>query len=493
MPLSPDASLESLGITSGDLIYFSTNRSAFWPNPNIGEPVAVAVAVDPVSESHRMPESCSNGEETSNSGDQIQESASIESSNLEGTADLGIISPNQEIAVPGLPQVQDLGLNQTLISQGSHTQGKNCSNQPESQSPTLEETEEAMEIDTDSAVQKFSEPYFLRRVLREELEDDRIDHKLMVIAFHAVLLESGFIGFDSISRMPVNRFHLSDKRSFAVFTVRYTLPELLKKSNPESDFTDHVVIKFQNLGNFINVYGCLSKGGSPYRICLDERRFAPILDCVWANCDENGRMEMDEDVSLKSYQEKEVFEFWRTVKDGLALPLLFDLCESSGLALPACLMRLPTELKLKIFESLSGKDLARVECVCSELRYLASNNDLWKQKTTEEFGDGSSSGQGMVNWREKFVSNWEKRQQQKLAITLWPGYPRIQRPQPQLLPRIWRDPDPFGGGLGPGIIGGDYDLLPGPIRSPLRFPRARPGFMRNFSPNCNLGGRHDDA
>ncbi|KAJ0836150.1 putative F-box domain-containing protein [Helianthus annuus] len=33
-------------------------------------------------------------------------------------------------------------------------------------------------------------------------------------------------------------------------------------------------------------------------------------------------------------------------------------------------MRLPTELKLKILESVSCVDIAKVSCVCSELRFL---------------------------------------------------------------------------------------------------------------------------
>ncbi|KAF5760297.1 putative F-box-like domain superfamily protein [Helianthus annuus] len=50
----------------------------------------------------------------------------------------------------------------------------------------------------------------------------------------------------------------------------------------------------------------------------------------------------------------------------------------------ACLlMRLPTELKLKILESVS--------CVCSELRFLASSDDLGKQMHIKQFGNVCSS------------------------------------------------------------------------------------------------------
>ncbi|GLU03377.1 hypothetical protein SLE2022_205790 [Rubroshorea leprosula] len=428
-PSSYDASLESLGVTAGDLVYFSLNPNAFSPNPEAL-----------VQGSRQTHEPCTS-RERSIPGTQIQEPMSNQPENLGETTNLGINCPNQETAVPVLPQIQNIGSNQSEVSQGTHMQCMNCSNRQtalqnlsvqeqskefsNTQGPggfqetmetghgTLEEAE-TMEIGSVSGVEKFSEPYFLRRVLREELGNNGSDHKLLVIAVHAVLLESGFIGIDSVSRRPIDGFHLPEDWPSSSFTVslRYSRPELLSNSNSVSNMTDYVVMKFQILGHFINVYACLGKGGSSYRVCLDEGRFAPTLDSVWANCEKNDQM--DEDGSLKSYPENEVFNFWRIVKDGLALPLLIDLCERTGLGPPACLMRLPTELKLKVFESLSGVDIARMGCVCTEMRYLASNNDLWKQKFTEEFG-GRTAAQGMVNWRRTFVFNWERRKKLKLV------------------------------------------------------------------------------
>ncbi|GLU03378.1 hypothetical protein SLE2022_205800 [Rubroshorea leprosula] len=501
-PSSSDASLESLGVTAGDLVYFSLNPNAFSPNPEAL-----------VQGSRQMHEPCTS-RERSIPGTQIQEPMSNQPENLGETTNLGINCPNQETAVPGLPQIQNIGSNQSQVSQGTHMQCMNCSNRQtalqdlsvqeqskefsNTQGPggfqetmetghgTLEEAE-TMEIDGGSGVKKFSEPYFLRRVLREELGNDGSDHKLLVIAVHAVFLESGFIGIDSVSRRPIDGFHLPEDWPSSSFTVSlwYSLPELLSNSNSVSNMTDYVVMKFQILGHFINVHACLAKGGSSYRVCLDEGRFAQTLDSVWANCEKNDRM--DEDGSLKPYPENEVFNFWRIVKDGLALPLWIDLCERTGLAPPACLRRLPTELKLKVFESLSGVDIARMGCVCTEMRYLASNNDLWKQKFTEEFGDGTTA-QGMVNWRDKFVSNWEKRKKRKLAVALWRDYPRPERSFNAV---YRRNPNPFG--VFP-MIGGDYDLLPVPAvnypfaRSGLAFTQSRP--RQNFRPYCNLGRTH---
>ena len=97
------------------------------------------------------------------------------------------------------------------------------------------------------------------------------------------------------------------------------------------------------------------------------------------------------------------------MKDGLVTPLLIDLCDKFGLEPPPCFTRLPTELKVKIVESLTGASLAKMACVCREIRCMASGNDLWKQKIWEEakhlllVGNG---GRGSVNWKAKFASFW---------------------------------------------------------------------------------------
>nr|POF24954.1 hypothetical protein CFP56_44830 [Quercus suber] len=71
-----------------------------------------------------------------------------------------------------------------------------------------------MELDNGSSVlsrKKYFKHCFLRRVLKEELGGgDGSDHKLMVIVIHAVLLESGFVGFDYVLGMRVDVFHLPD-------------------------------------------------------------------------------------------------------------------------------------------------------------------------------------------------------------------------------------------------------------------------------------------
>ena len=143
-------------------------------------------------------------------------------------------------------------------------------------------------------------------------------------------------------------------------------------------------------------------------MCLNENRFVPALESLWAaNSDSN-----DEINNQEGYPEIEVFEFWKTVKDEIALPLLIDLCEMAGLVLPPCLMRLLPDLKLKIFESLPVVDLVKVGCVCSELQNLSTFNELWKQKSAEEFGNRTGA-KGWIHWKKNFKSFWERKKKRK--------------------------------------------------------------------------------
>ncbi|XP_022763538.1 F-box protein SKIP22-like [Durio zibethinus] len=438
---SPQASLQSLGVAPGDLIYFSLNPFAFSSFSFTQDPQTVTLIEEP----NQMPES----------------------------------SANQETPVQELPQFQEPMAKESEVSQETKETGG-----PES-----------MDTDAFAVSERFSEPYFLRKVLGEELGDNGSIHKLLAIAVHAVFLDSGFVGFDPVSRLQIDKFHLPDEWSCPV-SICYSLPELLRDDdNSGSNLTDYVVLKFQTLGHFCQVYGSLI-GSGIYKLSLDEYRFAPTLDLVWANNFENGDKKdttnATKDGSFNSYPENEVFEFWKIVKDGLALPLLIDISRRNDLFLPACLMRLPTELKLKILESLPGADVARMGCVCSEMRYLASNNDLWKQKFEEEFADWPG-GMRMGNWKKMFHSIWESRKKQNQAITRWLGFPRVDRP---FYFPIRRDPNPFG--VHPFVVGGDYDFMPAfapPVFLPPFFPHQCPRHRgrRNFGPNCNLGEGHNNA
>ncbi|KAL2513492.1 F-box protein SKIP22 [Forsythia ovata] len=117
-----------------------------------------------------------------------------------------------------------------------------------------------------------------------------------------------------------------------------------------------------------------------------------------------------EDVFSRRFARKQVIEFRKTVKDKLALPLLYELCEKAGVGLPSRFMQLPSDLKLKIFESLPGVDVARLSCVCLELKDLGSSEDLWKLKFTEESGDRLSQN---WSWRRTFALFWQDQKKKR--------------------------------------------------------------------------------
>nr|TKR85111.1 F-box protein SKIP22-like [Populus alba] len=134
---------------------------------------------------------------------------------------------------------------------------------------------------------------------------------------------------------------------------------------PENvDVAESIYVKVQCSEDIVNVCGSLTKGGSDiHRVCLNGKGFGRTINLLRANCERNSLMN-DND-------KNEVRQLEKVLKDGLALPLLIDLCEKTGMAPPPCFDRLPRELKLKIMDLLSLVDVGRMECVCSELRFLS--------------------------------------------------------------------------------------------------------------------------
>ncbi|WCJ18043.1 F-box family protein [Euphorbia peplus] len=325
----------------------------------------------------------------------------------------------------------------------------------------IEEFEDVGFVDLDG--KRLSEPYFLRRVLCEDMGSDFSDTKLVFLAIHAVFLESGFVGFDSLSGLRVDLFDIMKEQVSMSFTtsVSYSLPELLLNDND----AESVVLKFQTLGHYVNVYGSL--GGTDqlglHKLNVDKSRFVPAIGTFWAMGD--GCERLNEKGSSIADAEKVIFEFWKFVKDGLALPLLIDLCEKTGLDLPPCLIRLPADLKFRILELLPGQDVAKVACVCNEMKYLASNNELWKEKYMSEFSSASGAvSSRTTNWKKRFASAWEnskKRYREGRFIRTANPFGPNPFGVPQPLPG--HGPNPFG----------VPQLLPGHGPNPLRFRLVR--------------------
>ncbi|KAK1359101.1 F-box protein SKIP22 [Heracleum sosnowskyi] len=464
---SPHQTLQSLGVISGDLLFFSVN-SIFSPDPtrpgfeNLQDSVSVSV---------------------------------VESSTVENMKDESVNLKTHEGNCVNLGGDEKTVHLETLENLGDENEGNLDLGDTQ-----MGESGELMEIDDEgvdfNVGKSLSVPGFLRKVFVKELGDDGGNHhKLLVIAVHAVLLESGFVCYDPVKNLVIKGFNFPEKwpSSAFVMSMRYTLPEIVNRDGVRVDGVKTVVLKFQSMGKFFKVYGSLSTGPGTHCVCVNEDQLVLFLNLIWANCgsvsetNENGGV-------LFTDPAREVFAFWRTVKDKLALPLLIDLCEKAGLELPPCFIRLPTDLKLQILACLPGVDVAKVGCTCSELRYLSSSDDLWKQKFVEQYGDAEPSEGGAL-WKEKFAKALEKRKRRRIAAgTSLMRRDRHQFPGVMPGPFPGQFPGPFPGqfpgafpGQVPGIIGGDYDMLPPSIFRPLLLPdRGNPRF-RNLLPHCNLG------
>ncbi|CAI9770056.1 unnamed protein product [Fraxinus pennsylvanica] len=477
-PTSPDGegSLESLGITAGDLIYLTVEANSVH-NTQVPRITANlwSRSPQPVHDPQPEPVGSSNSQNAS-------------------CADSNFIT-------------EDTGSSQNALVEDENSEGMNSGAgkwKAQDSSAQTGESVNYMEVDgggdsddgfiVEAVEKSFSVPGFLRKVFTEELGNDSgRDHKLIVIAIHAVLLESGFIRFDLNLNEQIDGFQFQAEWPSTSFRLSliYTLPGIVNHASGNP--IDCVVLKFQSLGKFINVYGSLANGArqsGTHWVRLNEEKLVPFLNVVWANCGLNENISGSDGSFMGTSPEKEVFTFWRSVKDNLALPLLIDLCEKTGFELPPCFMRLPTDLKLKILELLPGVDVAKVSCVCSELQYLASSDDLWKLKFTEQFGVeglqylasnndlwklkyaeeiGAQGVEARGGWKKAFARTWKNR---KFGASR-----RLERPRPRfpyMLPWI------------PRIRGGPYDI------GPFFEDRARmlPG-RRTFSPPCNLGGSNN--
>ncbi|KAK9677337.1 hypothetical protein RND81_11G137300 [Saponaria officinalis] len=480
---TPEQSLQSLGVTSGDLIYYSQNPCAFpSQNPNFlnEELLGIEVRDDrdvnlmstQVLECGKIGEIDVSCDERNELYDGVNEVSNPNDNNcnledtqrLESGSDEFVGSSDESLVLVDT-QMEEL-------SKSTNPSDYSGNFVDDLNSMEVTEGTNEMEIDDEresNVNTRYSVPGFLKNVYVKEVGDaaaNGSNHKLLVIAVHAVLLESGFVGYDPVSGMKVDGFHLPDEWPSSAFgiSLHYTLPEISSREVVEA-----VVLKFQTLGKYVNVYGSLpSKGSGIHRVCLDEPKFIPALSYVWKKSDHND--------STKLYPNQEIFEFWKVVKDRLSYPLLIELCERVGFVPPPCFMILPTELKLKIFEALPATDVAKVACVSSELHFVASNNDLWKLKYEEEFGNGASS-QNDSQWKAKFGLSWVVRKKRKsVCVPLQLREPPHFRP---LFPgRRGPNPNPFGL---PFVIGGDYDRLPGYgfLQQPGR---------RFFRSDCDLDG-----
>ncbi|XP_061993636.1 putative F-box protein At1g23770 [Rosa rugosa] len=254
---------------------------------------------------------------------------------------------------------------------------------------------------------KHSVPFFLRRVLMEELGAQHFpcsNHQLLLeTAVHAVLLDSGFVRFDSDSVSGVSGMSLS-----------YTVPDILQNLGGS---IQGIGLRFEKLDKSVRVNGSLTGEDSVYSVSLEVEKVASFIEFLWAS-----KVDVNDIVSvgLLEKQETQVFNFWRTIKDEISLPLMIDLCAKAGLPSPPCLMSLPPELKTKILWSLSGVNIAAIECVCKELQKLGNDGELWKHRLGQQFPGElmkkkKKNDMQTTEWKMVFRERWRQRRRVREA------------------------------------------------------------------------------
>ncbi|CAA7036058.1 unnamed protein product [Microthlaspi erraticum] len=383
---SPEDTLRSLGVTSGDLIYYSLDHSAF---------ISSVQEIESASSVEAHQALVPNGESSKGKSGE-SETLGPQSERNHDSIGTGFTEVDVDM---NIEDQSSIDLNSGVEDPAEGSTG------PEPMDVELEQ----LDLELDAAGSKrLSEPFFLKKIVLEK-SGDTSELTIIALSIHAVMLESGFVLLN----------HGSDKFSFSKellsTSLKYTLPELVTRK--DANKIESVTVRFQSLGRMVVVYGIV--GGSSRMIRLDKQRFVPVIDLVMDT------LKFEKQSSCSEY--REVFTFWRMVKDGLAMPLLIGLCDESGLELPPCLMRLPTELKLKILESLPASSVAKVCCVCTEMRYVASENDLWKQKCLKEAKHLVASGSSgdSVNWKAKFAAF---RVHQAKDAAFWRRQSRVQFP-----------------------------------------------------------------
>ncbi|CAN6684631.1 unnamed protein product [Malus baccata var. baccata] len=239
-----------------------------------------------------------------------------------------------------------------------------------------------------------------------------------------------------------DRFHLLNKwpvLDHRTMRVPYTLPHILYDIKRESINNSYMIqavrgiaLRFQSRGGYFNVYGCLiGHRSATYRpqrhLCLHEEGFGSAEN---KNVGLQGR-------GLYRSVENLLFGFWKNVKDEILLPFLIELGRNPGFqivlpfpiefgkkpgsASPTGIMGLPSELKMKVLESLPGVDIVKLACVCKGMNNMVNDvidELLWRDKYYEAIERGVESpakrrrgqrGEMIVEWNLLFVRIWKSK------------------------------------------------------------------------------------
>lgn len=158
---------------------------------------------------------------------------------------------------------------------------------------------------------------------------------------------------------------------------------------------------------------------------------------------------------------KKIRELWNLIKDKIALPILNQIYLSHGIEAPCSFLTLPIDIKTRILSLLEPFDLLALGQVCSELRHQSSDDKLWKPLFHAEFSSPLEwvvdrikyhgyKWAFSISWRERSLQRKEQEESMRRRRRFAPAVPQFS-PAPFYPTRPSRN---FPG------IGGEYDRLP---------------------------------
>jgi F-box protein 7 len=245
---------------------------------------------------------------------------------------------------------------------------------------------------------------FLQRVLSEVQVTVHSGHDLLVLAIHAVMLDTGFkpVGSGG-SRASVDQCW---QRAGGRSNAQYTLASA-REANPSAEALS-CTVRCQQLGRNLVVYGSCDQDNQSaiYRLNLQLSEHLPPPAEIQTILSANLPAEKRAEKLLRLF--KNTRQLWREAKDVLAVPLLSALRQRAGLSPPVSLVLLPVDVKNNILSKLSAKDLVAVSVTCSELREAASSDEFWKALFEREFPH-QRLAVGPGKWKEEFRRAWVDR------------------------------------------------------------------------------------
>ena len=282
----------------------------------------------------------------------------------------------------------------------------------------------------------------------------------MVLMVHAAMLETGFEVVNIASEADSFEKHIqllfggAWKVTNSVYTIPYALCTR-EKMETESSIFLNLTCSF--LGQ--TMLAAVEYPGHRARCFHRMVDLSSLMNQNKANYDDMYCIELFKGIYATRH---ELLPLWNSVKDLICIPAV-----STGLDILGkgsyihSLMMMPIEIKKQIFGFLSHRDLIALTGTCHELHRLCSEDSLWSPLFLAVFGEDSLS---------YVASTWSSRGMKACFRLMWLEKKREEeedeernrqsrRPDRMPLPGFYpRHPDAH---IRPGIIGGDYDRIPG--------------------------------